>query len=894
MANEKKKSGSNSTKGTSRPKEPFDKSGRPSSSSSKQRSFQWDFVDNDDHQEKREERVQGVTMPHPPASRKKQAPLEKKTVVSSQGKKSATSSPKDGHSDRSRSVSRSRNLQASDVRTKDDLKRVAAMDADLHRKTSGTASPAKAALDDFDDDDSLILPSYGRTPISKVSASKPSASSGISHNVVSPTEGTLLKTEKTISSPESRERIRKTASSAKPTAKSPDTKTAKNGHPKSRSVATPSPKSQARPVDRPGTPKAAASESSIPAAPLPPALSRIPSRVKKSRMVWDPVKREYIPFSPPDESLEPSAATPASAAALRQTNESSKKRPPQERIRSKEISFREKNQPPATKKEKHDPSLGHQVKSEERHALRENKTRPDTGSKRQLRSQEQVSVRTPKARVPAPLTAEKPLSRSSEKKKTDTSITKEQSVEKSLKHQEDSDFQEKRKPSLQSKAVKKKKHAELPLRSGRGATARPPQERLADPADVEADASGFTKLGLSAVMLESLKVARYLEPTPIQQGVIPSLLQGKDVMGQARTGTGKTAAFSIPLIEMIEQTEPGEDPVALILVPTRELAVQVRDEAEKLSYGRDVRTTACYGGKPLAKQILRLREGADIVVGTPGRLLDLMNRGALSLRSLRWVVLDEADRMLDIGFRPDIEKILKRTPPDRQTLLFSATLPAPVVRLAERYMREPVILDFSNTGVAVETIEQYYITVDQNRKFDALVHLLKEQKPNQAIVFCRTKRGADRVGRMLGDHFDGLATIHGDLAQSLRDRVMSDFRGGRVKILVATDVVGRGIDVSGISHIINYDIPQFCDDYVHRVGRTGRMGREGVAFTLVTAAEGTELTRIEMRIDRLLKRAELPGFETFSKPVDTSAPVVDPAEAKPVYGKPIRKIRRAL
>ncbi|HBT77432.1 MAG TPA: ATP-dependent helicase [Planctomycetaceae bacterium] len=396
-------------------------------------------------------------------------------------------------------------------------------------------------------------------------------------------------------------------------------------------------------------------------------------------------------------------------------------------------------------------------------------------------------------------------------------------------------------------------------------------------------------------MLEALDEAQYLEPTPIQAGVIPSLLQGVDVMGQARTGTGKTAAYMIPLLEMVDQTEPGHDPAALVLVPTRELAVQVRDEAIKLTWDRDIRTTACYGGKPLAKQIVRLREGVDIVVGTPGRLLDLINRGALSLQSIRWVVLDEADRMLDIGFRPDIEKILKRTPGDRQTLLFSATLPPPVVRLAERYMKEPLILDFSDTGVAVETIEQYYITVDQERKFDALVHLLREQNPNQAIVFTRTKRGADRVGRKLGNSFEGLATIHGDLQQSVRDRVMADFRNGKVRVLVATDVVGRGIDVSGISHIINYDIPQFCDDYVHRVGRTGRMGREGVAFTFVTATEGSELTRIEMRIDRLLKRADLAGFEAFSKPVDTSPPEdADPTEAKPVFGKPIRKIRRAL
>jgi ATP-dependent RNA helicase DeaD len=422
------------------------------------------------------------------------------------------------------------------------------------------------------------------------------------------------------------------------------------------------------------------------------------------------------------------------------------------------------------------------------------------------------------------------------------------------------------------------------------------ESNIPDPADIESEVSGFAELGVSETMLEALKIVRYLEPTPIQSGVFKQVKAGTDVMGQAQTGTGKTAAFCIPVIEGVEECPPGNDPVALILVPTRELAVQVRDEAVKLAYGRDVRITACYGGKPLAKQIARLRDGVDIIVGTPGRILDLMNRRALSLDQLRLVVLDEADRMLDIGFRPDIEKILKRTPPERQTLLFSATLPAPVVRLAEKYMKSPEILDFSSKGVAVDTIEQFYVTVDPERKFEALVYLLNEQQPNQAIIFTRTKRGADRLARLLAKQFDHLAAIHGDLSQGERDRVMGQFRAGKLRCLVATDVVGRGIDVSGISHIINYDIPKFCDDYVHRVGRTGRMGREGIAFTFVTVQEGSELTRIEMRIDKLLKRADLKGFESFTKPSDPNATLDDEtsSDPKPVYGKPVRKIRRAL
>jgi ATP-dependent RNA helicase DeaD len=233
------------------------------------------------------------------------------------------------------------------------------------------------------------------------------------------------------------------------------------------------------------------------------------------------------------------------------------------------------------------------------------------------------------------------------------------------------------------------------------------------------------------------------------------------------------------------------------------------------------------------------------------------------------VTLDEADRMLDIGFRPDIEKILRRCPESRQTLLLSATVPPPVQKIAARYMRDPEIMDFSTNELAVETIEQRYFTVDPTRKFDLLVRLLERENPRQVIVFCRTKRGTDKIHEKLSRRrslqADEVACIHGDLAQSVRDRVMRQFRDGSARILVATDVVGRGIDVSSVSHIVNYDIPEFCDDYVHRVGRTGRMGREGIAFTFVSPEEGPQLTRIEMRIERLLKRDEIEGFDAFDR-----------------------------
>ena len=371
---------------------------------------------------------------------------------------------------------------------------------------------------------------------------------------------------------------------------------------------------------------------------------------------------------------------------------------------------------------------------------------------------------------------------------------------------------------------------------------------------------GFDSLSLSPVMLDALAKAEYLTPTPVQAGLIPRALAGVDVLGQARTGTGKTAAFVIPILERLGEHHRSGGPQALVLVPTRELAVQVRDEAVKLSHGRRLHIVPLYGGKPIRGQIEKLRKGVDIVIGTPGRVIDHLGRGTLDLRGLAFVVLDEADRMLDIGFRPDIERILRKCPASRQTLLLSATVPPPVERLAQRYMRDPESLNFSPTDISVETIEQFYFSVDPERKFDLLERLLERDQPRQAIIFCRTKRGTDKVNHRLAKKLKAVGCIHGDLAQNVRDRVMAAFREGSVRYLVATDVVGRGIDVTGISHIINYDIPQFCDDYVHRVGRTGRMGREGVAYTFVSPEEGNELTRIEMRIDRLLKRDEIPGF----------------------------------
>ncbi|HVU87832.1 MAG TPA: DEAD/DEAH box helicase [Pirellulales bacterium] len=417
-------------------------------------------------------------------------------------------------------------------------------------------------------------------------------------------------------------------------------------------------------------------------------------------------------------------------------------------------------------------------------------------------------------------------------------------------------------------------------------------------------ASGFQNLSLSEPMMSALEHAGYVEPTAIQAGLIPRALAGVDVLGQARTGTGKTASFAIPIIERLKSHHDHRGPQALILVPTRELAVQVREECVKLSHGRKTHVVAVYGGKPIREQMEKLKRGVDIVVGTPGRVLDHIGRGTLHLEGLSVVVLDEADRMLDIGFRPDIEKILRRCPSSRQTLLLSATVPPPVERLSKRYMRDPETLNFSPRDVSVDTIDQYYFTVAPDRKMELLVKLLKREDPRQSIVFCRTKRGVEKVTRSLAKRLEDVDCIHGDLPQKGRDRVMARFRETKVRHLVATDVVGRGIDVSGISHIINYDIPAFCDDYVHRVGRTGRMGREGVAYTFVTPEEGAELTRIEMRIERLLTRDEIEGFEGVARPIAAadSETQAEPAAEPPKPPAPLlgrggrgpRRFRRAL
>jgi len=379
----------------------------------------------------------------------------------------------------------------------------------------------------------------------------------------------------------------------------------------------------------------------------------------------------------------------------------------------------------------------------------------------------------------------------------------------------------------------------------------------------ESDATTFVGMGLSERTLKALEHVGYENPSPIQSSFIPRALTGRDCTGQAHTGTGKTAAFVLPILEAIDHEQPYTQ--ALVLAPTRELADQVKCEAERLAYTSPIQVACFVGQRDMDRQIRQLDQGVQVAVGTPGRVKDLNNRGHLVFDNLRIVVLDEADRMLDIGFEPEIRDILRRCPNDRQTLLLSATLPPSVERLAKKYMRNAERVDLSGDAVAVDTIDQFYCTVDPDRKFGLLVRLLGEQQPQQVIVFTRTKRGADALYRRFAGGLSNVGVMHGDLPQSKRERALKRFREGQVRLLIATDVAGRGIDVSTISHIVNYDIPEYHDDYIHRIGRTGRMtsADKGLAFTFVTREQGDELTRIEIRVNRQLTEYTVSEYEAY-------------------------------
>jgi ATP-dependent RNA helicase DeaD len=329
---------------------------------------------------------------------------------------------------------------------------------------------------------------------------------------------------------------------------------------------------------------------------------------------------------------------------------------------------------------------------------------------------------------------------------------------------------------------------------------------------------------------------------PIQAQAIEPLLNGRDVIGQAKTGTGKTAAYGIP---MLERLAPDDYHVqGLVLVPTRELAVQVAGEINRIGKHTRFNALPIYGGQSILPQIRDLKRGVQIVVGTPGRIIDHLERGTLRLNQVKMLVLDEADRMLDMGFIEDIEFILNRTPRERQTCLFSATMPHEIIRLSRRYLKDPEEIIVSKDEIAIEEIDQSYYLVDNYGKFDILCDLLNDGTIHQAIIFCKTKWGTARLADMLRSNHCDAEEIHGDLSQAQRDRVMSAFRKGRIQLLVATDLASRGLDITGVSHVINYDLPLDPLSYFHRIGRTARAGGSGTAITFVTYGEQENFHRI--------------------------------------------------
>jgi ATP-dependent RNA helicase DeaD len=369
----------------------------------------------------------------------------------------------------------------------------------------------------------------------------------------------------------------------------------------------------------------------------------------------------------------------------------------------------------------------------------------------------------------------------------------------------------------------------------------------------------FHELGLKAEILKAIVALGFEEPTPIQRQAIPLLMQGADVVAQAPTGTGKTAAFAIPIMERVDPARRAVQ--ALVIAPTRELAMQVAEASHAIGQYLRVNVLPIYGGQAYDHQLRGLRAGAQVVVGTPGRVMDHIRRGTLRLDAVRLVVLDEADEMLDMGFIEDIEFILERTPKERQTALFSATMPARIQALARRHMRTPQVIGLTHEARTVPQTQQAYYETPARIKRDALSRILDLQAPRSAIVFCRTRREAAELASVLQARGYAADAIHGDMSQAQRERVLRAFRENRVNLLVATDVAARGLDIPDVTHVFNYDIPDDSDAYVHRIGRTGRMGRKGEAITLVTPREMRLLRVIEKDIRKKLKPLRLPTPE---------------------------------
>jgi ATP-dependent RNA helicase RhlE len=392
----------------------------------------------------------------------------------------------------------------------------------------------------------------------------------------------------------------------------------------------------------------------------------------------------------------------------------------------------------------------------------------------------------------------------------------------------------------------------------------------------------FLNLGLSQPALDAVQALGFEMPTPIQARSIPIMMAGRDLIGSAQTGTGKTAAFALPILSQLGK--PERTPRALILVPTRELACQVEESIRTFARFTHLRCTVLYGGVGYGKQFEALRCGTDIVVATPGRLLDHLERRTLDLRNVKHLVLDEADRMLDMGFLPDVKRIISQVPQVRQTALFSATIPAQIESLIKWAMKSPETVEIGQRRSPAETVRHAVYPVADAQKVDLLKELLEKSDYRSAIVFCRTKHRADRIGRMLSKHNHAVAIIHSNRTQKERDRALGGFRSGVFKVLVATDIAARGIDVAEVSHVINFDVPSHPEDYVHRIGRTGRAEAEGDAYTLMVAEDAQTVRAIERYIGKPITKQKVESFN-YQYTALFEAPRTNARQNAPVYGK---------
>jgi ATP-dependent RNA helicase DeaD len=370
----------------------------------------------------------------------------------------------------------------------------------------------------------------------------------------------------------------------------------------------------------------------------------------------------------------------------------------------------------------------------------------------------------------------------------------------------------------------------------------------------------FNELDISNEILKAIEDMGFEEPTPIQNISIPLIMSGKDITAQAQTGTGKTAAFAIPLLEKINTDKLAVQ--AIVLAPTRELTIQIAEEFNRLiKYMADIRILPIYGGQPIERQISAMRRGVQVIIGTPGRVIDHLGRKTLSMSDVNFVVLDEADQMLDMGFREDLEEILGYAPKERQTVLFSATMPAPILRISKSFQHNPEFVSITPKTLTVPSIEQFYIEVRESEKADLLCRFIDIKGPGQAIVFCNTKKRVDELSSIMRSRGYFAEGLHGDLKQQQRDRVMGKFRNGTIDILIATDVAARGIDVEDIETVYNFDVPQDTEYYVHRIGRTGRAGKSGASYTFVGPREYGKLKMLKRVSQSGLKRIQKPGLK---------------------------------